>query len=540
MTAMDDAVLLRRTADGLYVLSPVAARADPAGTTAPGAPTQDDGAGDPAAARPAVNDAAAPSGAEGTPGPRDVFAVPSVLDAEPGVDVAVLTVAGGQLTWSVLGTTPVACAVLDDVDLAQHWVWALYGEQVAVALGRFAAESGSGAGAEVDAGAGVASDVGGGAGSGSGVGAELDSVAGAEVDAGGAVGPAGSADPGGGSDVLLAAVPAQPGLAARARRLAFAQWASRWWPASTIDDIPALDQTLLAREIGDLIEECDLLFASADTGEAAELIEDVLHPDDLGDWAHLDDLNLTGFGDVDGPVDLGDSGDVVTAPARAEDYALAAGPVAAEPAGGLVLARGSGGSDWRHCPPGLLDAAESAVSWELVRVDARTVVVVSVVAAPGLTESQRAEVPEHLTPHAVVMMAATARDRPDTDSLDVTLRLVSDTWVGQAVAQTTSTAPLAVEVCLPGFGAAKSTSDDVVEPGAGGVVEPGAGGVEPRLGSLAEPGAGEESARAVRDRVRALVRHRLARADPADAAGTAGEDVDAPLLAELAVAEQDF
>lgn len=177
------------------------------------------------------------------------------------------------------------------------------------------------------------------------------------------------------------AVPALPGLADAARRLAWAHWAAHWWPASVLDAIPALDGRVLAGEIAELAAECDLLLG----GEEPE------------------------------PLVTGE-------PPAPPGYALAAGEAA--DAGGLVLASGTAGTDWRRCPPGLLDASEEAVSWEITRLPARTTVLtLAVVAAPGLTD--RTRVPEHLRPRARVTTA-------DGGLAEIPLRLTDDSWTGSA------------------------------------------------------------------------------------------------------------
>ncbi|MFF1420152.1 hypothetical protein [Streptomyces sp. NPDC058280] len=363
---------------------------------------------------------------------------PNVLDSAPGVDVAVLDVAGGHLTWSVLALEAAPAAVLDDVDLAQEWVWAVYGERVALAL----------------------------------------------ADTGEAVTEAEPAQ----AVAEAEAAPALPGLVASARRLAFAHWAARWWPASVIDSIPALDERLLDQDIGDLTEECDLLFAARETTDS--------HPP-VRSYADT-------HADADSDVDADADADADVTP-RATDYALAAGPASAtaDPEGGLTLARGTGGSDWRRYPPGLVDASERAVSWVVVRADARTTVTVTVVAAPGPP-------PAHplLTPRAAVSGTA--------DQLDFGLRLVADSWLGDAPFDTAGAggpdpcgAGLAVDIYLPGFGTPGPPDD---------------------------PAAQE----AVRARVRDLARSRLARAR---ASGTsAGGSADGPgslLRAEIAAASDD-
>ncbi|MFD7508351.1 hypothetical protein ACFV5N_03220 [Streptomyces sp. NPDC059853] len=177
------------------------------------------------------------------------------------------------------------------------------------------------------------------------------------------------------------AVPALPGLADAARRLAYAHWAARWWPASVLDGIPPLDGRILAGEIAELTEECDPLFG----GEEPEPL-------------------------------------VTAEPPAPSGYALAAGDAA--DAGGFVLASGTAGTDWRRCPPGLLDASEEAVSWEITRRPARaTVLTLAVVAAPGLTD--RTRVPDRLRPRARVTTA-------DGGLAEIPLRLTDDSWTGGA------------------------------------------------------------------------------------------------------------
>ncbi|MEV7679481.1 hypothetical protein AB0O64_13115 [Streptomyces sp. NPDC088341] len=382
---------------------------------------------------------------------------PSVLDPAPGVDVAVLEVAGGHLTWSVLALEAPPVAVLDSVGQAQGWVWAVYGEQTALALAEDAtAPAGPGDGSVTN---GTVTD--------------------------------GTVTNG----TVTEASPALPELVASARRLAYAHWAARWWPASVVDAIPALDVHLLGQEIGTLTEECDLLFGARETADAS--------PTD-GPFPSVPPNTLPGA-DVPLP--------------RATDYALAAGPAsAAGAADGLTLARGTGGADWRRCPPGLVDASERAVSWEVVRAAARTTVSISVVAAPGPPHPRR-----ELAPWAAVGGTAAP--------LDVPLRRVADTWVGDGlldgirpdgVRATASPHPdcpagpepyalgadgLAVDIHLPGFG------------------------------TPAGPGEDPAAQRAVRARIRDLARSRLAGAaagtDPAAWPG-------APLLrAEIAAANDD-
>ncbi|MGW6741096.1 hypothetical protein ACWGDX_10205 [Streptomyces sp. NPDC055025] len=397
---------------------------------------------------------------------------PSVLDPAPGVDVAVLEVAGGHLTWSVLALEAPPVAVLDSVGPAQGWVWAVYGEQTALAL----AEDATAPAAPGDG-----------------------TVTGGTVTE---VSPGDGTIKGG---TVTEASPALPELVASARRLAYAHWAARWWPASVVDAIPALDVHLLGQEIGTLTEECDLLFGAQETAEAS--------PTD-GPFPAV-------------PPDTLPSADVPLP--RATDYALAAGPAPADGAAdGLTLARGTGGCDWRRCPPGLVDASERAVSWEVVRAAARTTVSITVVAAPGPPHPRGELAPWAAIGGAGVGGAAVGGAGVP---LDVPLRRVADTWVGDGLLD--GVRPDAVRA---------TTGPHPDGPAGPGPYALGADGLAvdihlPGFGTPSGPGEDPAAQRALRARIRDLERSRLARA----AAGT-----DAPagpgallLRAEIAAANDD-
>ncbi|MBF6213512.1 hypothetical protein IU433_13345 [Nocardia puris] len=523
---------------------------------------------------------------------------PTVLDDAPAPDTAVLEVAGGHLTWSLLAGQRIPAAVLDNADAAQDWLWALYGERVAVVIGELSAPTGD-SGGPGDGGAPSSAGIrttepGSSAADGGGIG--QTSVGGTDrfeigaatrprggasplgaddhagenggITAGGGVEPppdddvdaaaSGTTEPSGATDrfgtgramrprsgatassgtaplgdddstakvdggatdpgdsvvesrdratssahldtadvarsgsapgeggaalgdgnaagsgggnaesvvapgvhgsadtsgteangpavaIDLLVEPALPEVVGRAWRLAYAHWAARWWPASTVDGIPALDQGLLAREIATLTEECELLVDGADAEVATE--------------------------------------DVVAEPlsARAEDYALAAGGARG---GGLAFGRGIGGWDWWRCPPGLVDASERAVSWDLSREAGATVARVQVVAAPTLTSA-----PDHLRPRAAFTTPA------GNVTADLTLR--GDTWYGETPLPADSVDT--VEVYVPGVGATTRTDP------------------------------------ALRQRIRDFATTRVRRA-------SAPDDADPPLLAEIAAAagESDF
>ncbi|WP_406234557.1 hypothetical protein [Nocardia sp. NBC_01009] len=317
---------------------------------------------------------------------------PTVLDDAADVDVVVLEVLGGHLTWSLASGQPIPAAVIDDMTLAQEWIWAVYGAAIALAVDEFDSDT-----------------------------------------------------------TELTVQPALPRLAANAWRLGYAHWAARWWPASTIDGIAPLDERLLDQEIAALREECELI------------VDDDAEPVSSEDLSTFD------------------------IPSRAQDYALAAGSAFGTSANALVLARGSGGWDWHRCPPGLIDASEHAVSWQVSRSPGTTTIGVEVVAALRMA----ADIPAHLHPRALIAVAA--------ETVETELNLVGDTWTGQAT--TSSEAVSSVELYVPGVGA---------------------------------PGLGDSG---VRQQVRDIAAARLRRAAADDDAA-----FDAPLLAEIAAAasESDF
>ncbi|MEV6069080.1 hypothetical protein AB0L82_21235 [Nocardia sp. NPDC052001] len=358
----------------------------------------------------------------------------TVLDAAPRLDVMVLEVAGGHLTWNVPAGPALPAAVIDDVELAQEWVWAIYGEPIALALD--------------------------------------------EADA----------------TVLTDRPALLSGLAASAWRLAFALWVSRWWPASTLDGIAALDQRLLDQEIAGLTEECESLLDGADSiGPEVE--------------ARVESLG------------------------RASDYALAAGD---EIPNGMVLGRGMGGWDWRCCPPGLVDASEKAVSWQVIRDAGVTTIAVAAATAPGLTGA----VPAYLRPWARVATGGEVRE--------VALRSSGGNWSGE-IAFATTGSTVRVDIYVPGFGlapGAESYSATVGSPVADSASAsrlPGSSATRLDAASPSVPGEDE-----LRSRIRELASGRLRRAAAplgvsADVPGATfgGVSPDAPLLAEIAAAADD-
>ncbi|MEV0740139.1 hypothetical protein AB0I51_30345 [Streptomyces sp. NPDC050549] len=398
--------------------------------------------------------------------------------AGPDFTRAVLDVAGAVLTWPVLGNPGPPTAEIHDVEQAQQWLWAVHGERVAAAVHACAT--------------------------------------------GDPVGPGVPADP--------------TALAADAARLGFGHWAARWWPASHLDGIPALQPDVLGLELAALTHQCQQLFDGrggafgdlADFGDqpddcAAELIEDhraALDPliqwwraapgsstdttrrlesvlrliDDAADGAGLDGpelRRLRSLLDRPGPAAAAPS-DPGTLFARYGGYALAAGERLV--AGGRLIARGSGTNDWRRYPPGLVDASETAVSWTARALGARRQFEVDVVAHSA-------------APATGVPLAAEVRVN-DGPRKRVALARRDDIWTGRADLDLPpgETRPrVELGVLLPGF----------------------------------DPGPGPETG-AERDAIRALVRRRLAAAaQPVVYDAPPLDSCSAPFLAEIAAATTD-
>ncbi|MCX4096359.1 hypothetical protein [Nocardia sp. alder85J] len=356
--------------------------------------------------------------------------IATVADGSSAMDTLVLAVTGGYLSWNLLSGSRIPAAVLDEPESAQQWIWAVYGEDVALAVDDFA-----------------------------------------------------------GATLRSAVRPGLPALAAAAWRLGYAHWAARWWPASAIDSIAALDDRLLAAEIATLTGECESLVDGADA----------LADADAGEFA------------------------AAFATARAEDYALAAGDTDAAAGDAAVLGRGVGGWDWHRCPPGLLDASERAVSWEVVRAAGATTVRVRAVAAPGF----RGPVPEYLRPVATVRFAGATATTP--------LVLTGDHWHG-LMPLPDRTGPAA----LPDSADSRTPPYSPTPTAGSGPATPAAasGPDSSPIVAVQVPGIGPAdsiSEATLRQRIRDFAADRLRRAARAD-----DDPYDAPLLAEIAAAEMDF
>ncbi|MER7688422.1 hypothetical protein [Streptomyces sp. NPDC097610] len=381
----------------------------------------------------------------------------------PAFTQAVLDVAGAVLVWPVAEDPGPPTAYVHDVGRAQQWLWAVYGERTAAAVHACAA-----------------------------------------------------AEP----DELRAAADATA-LAGSAARLAFGHWAARWWPASYPDQIPALEPDVLGLELAALSCQCQQLFDSDSLddqpddcaaqligehqagldplirwwhsvpapSDTARLLENVLRlVDAAADNAGLD---TTALRRLRSSLDQRPApGGLFTRPGGPGGYALAAGT--AHVPSGRVIARGTGVNDWRRYPPGLVDAAENAVTWTARATGARREIEVEVLA-------------DAVAPAVGVPLVAEVRvDGGTADRIRLGRR--DDLWTGRADLNVPATGQphLDVQVLLPGF----------------------------------DPGAGAD-VRADRDAIRSLVRRRLAAgAEPAPRTSPMG-----PFLAEIAAAtttEEDY
>ncbi|MFD5319949.1 hypothetical protein [Streptomyces sp. NPDC127098] len=405
------------------------------------------------------------------PAPDQVGASDELVAVGPDFTRAVLDVAGAVLVWPVLGEPGPPSAWVHDPGRAQQWLWALYGERVAAAVHDRPAPDLAG--------------------------------------------------------VRVAAEPTA--LAGGAARLGLGHWAARWWPASYADSIPALEPDVHGLELAALTHRCQQLFDDGDDQPddcAAELIgEHRAALDPLVRWwlgapgpaatarqlesvLRLIDAAADGAG-LDGP-ELRRLRSALERPgptgpplapgelfAPHDRYALAAGEPPA--AGGRVIARGTGTNDWRRYPPGLVDAAESAVSWTVRAVGARRRIEVEVLAS-GAASAAAPLVAEVLVNGGGPLRAPLSR----RDEL-----WTGGSELGPELADGATPSRVEVGVLLPGFDPAPGASD-------------------------------EADARAAREAVRALAGRRLAAAaHPPSDEGSPHDTRAAPFLAETTAAATD-
>ncbi len=197
----------------------------------------------------------------------------------------------------------------------------------------------------------------------------------------------------------LGGVDVAPGSVDALRRLAVGHWLRRWWPASRQDGIAGLDRALLDVEVALLTAGAQGYF-SDDTLDSD--VAEMLSPHGSALIGHVRGsdprvLNLVraaaGLADevgVDGPgwtelqAFLDDSSPIPDLPSgRRDDYALAAGGDGG-PRGGIAIARGVASISWSAVPPGIFDAGENTVEWNVEVADAAVLAVVRVaIIGPG-------------------------------------------------------------------------------------------------------------------------------------------------------------
>lgn len=324
--------------------------------------------------------------------------------APPLFASSVVDADGGLLAWPDITASGLPDAHLDDVSAAQGWLWDLYGPDTARAVGAAVAAPGT-----------------------------------------------------------TVRVPAGPGALERPlAALALGHWAARWWPASRLDGVPALDTDLLGLELA-------VLAHRAHRALPPDAAADLLLEHRAGIGALLDEgppglaAGLAAVADAAG-IDGGDI-DALTgaaappaAPPRADGYALAAGP--GTPGRARTLARGHGANDWCRHPAGFLDAAEAAVSWTVLAHGAARSIEVRAVMGP-------------LGPRVSAHPVAEVVPAPGAAPVRIPLAPDGDAWAGGAALDLPAAAVPApdVAVLLPGF-----------DPGPSG---PGAAVFRDRLRSLA-------------------------------------------------------
>lgn len=155
-----------------------------------------------------------------------------------------------------------------------------------------------------------------------------------------------------------------PGEPALLHRLAWGHWLRRWMPASVVDGIDPLPALILDAEVAVLTADCEMYFGdNTFDGDPAALLEAhddaaiaslALHPrQDVRDLYHR--LLDIGSGDPD----------TVAAPSGDPgDYALAAGPASAAEAG-TGIAHGRASVSWESVPAHTFDAAENTITWSV-------------------------------------------------------------------------------------------------------------------------------------------------------------------------------
>ncbi|BBX70346.1 hypothetical protein [Mycolicibacterium psychrotolerans] len=169
-----------------------------------------------------------------------------------------------------------------------------------------------------------------------------------------------------GEDVEIPDVTVETGALSTLRRLALGHWLRRWWPASRRDGIVDLDAALLDGELA-LLTAAAHEFFDDDSFDAdvAGLVRP--HGPRLNALVRHRDSRVATL--ARSCVELAEDsgvpiGGLVEAVARRDDYALAAGP-GDRPGMGAAIADGRSSVAWSAVPPGIFDAAEDTVRWQV-------------------------------------------------------------------------------------------------------------------------------------------------------------------------------
>jgi hypothetical protein len=173
--------------------------------------------------------------------------------------------------------------------------------------------------------------------------------------------------------IELTGVDLVPGSVDRLRRLALGHWLRRWWPASKLDGIAALDGALLDAEIALLTAAAQDYFTddSFDSDVAS-----LLRPHAAALGAHRQGGDPRVIELVRNCAEVADDvgvafGQADRVPLHRDDYALAAG-LQVGSHGSRAIATGADSVNWGAVPPGIFDAAENTVGWRIEAADSVT------------------------------------------------------------------------------------------------------------------------------------------------------------------------
>ena len=169
-----------------------------------------------------------------------------------------------------------------------------------------------------------------------------------------------------GDDVEIPDVTVESAASSTLRRLALGHWLRRWWPASRRDGIVGLDAALLDGELALLTAGAHEFFDDDSfDADVAGLLRP--HGPRLNFLAQHEDSRIAGL--ARSCVELAEDSGVpleglVEAVGRRDDYALAAGPGGGAGTG-AAIAHGRSSVPWSAVPPGIFDAAEDTVRWQV-------------------------------------------------------------------------------------------------------------------------------------------------------------------------------